>query len=110
MSKKLYYETKQMDDLKCPNCGGDNVHIDEVICWTRPTGEDGDVKILYVTSTGWVSKAEEIDTGTKNPSSRRQAFSLRGNCEDSGCHFMLHFGQHKGVTNMSYTLKYVEEK
>ncbi len=109
MSKKFYYETHEMDDLKCPVCGGDHVHITDIVCWTRPTGEDGDVKIVWVTGKGQVTEAKTIDIGVTNPSSRRQAFSLEGNCENSGCHFMLHFGQHKGVTNMSYTLNYVEE-
>lgn len=90
--------TSNDDELCCPLCGDTNTHIDEVAVAARPTGEDGPVREMRISSRGIVANRPVTPAGRRVGAGRRHRFALIGWCELCDGRFALVFTQHKGVT------------
>lgn len=83
-------------EIKCPNCGSDYLHHDEVAVFFRD--EDAQTGLAVVTSK---SKSISSDNISGNPSPRRSGLYINFWCEDCDAKPRMEIVQHKGITYMS---------
>lgn len=90
--------TSRAGVLRCPCCGWDCTHGDDVFVSTA----SGDV--THLRASGEDDSAEVVEVyNRENPipdAGRRHAIAIRFWCEECGCRFTLEFLQHKGETRV----------
>lgn len=82
--------------FRCPVCGDEWTHIDDVYVAGRPR-EDGEVVPVHVDSSGRVTQGLPVSLPNTDVG-RRHVITLAGWCESCGIHFGIEFKQHKGQT------------
>jgi hypothetical protein len=89
--------------LRCPRCGGENLHHLGVISYDR-SKEDDPTTVINL-SAGRITSATH-DDASANPSSRRGGLAIQFGCEL--CHGVgenrieLTIAQHKGTTEIGW--------
>ena len=83
--------------LKCPLCGEHYLHQGRVDVFKRSEDEEA-VTRTTVMWDGTASVATVANTGSGNPSSRRDGLTIGFSCEMCNDIFVLSISQHKGQT------------
>jgi hypothetical protein len=90
------------DLLRCPKCGGSNMHHGDVVVYTRE--EDDATTLVTRVSAEWGTAETQIlpsDTAA-NPSPRRHGVRIEFECEECGHAHHLSLAQHKGETLVAW--------
>lgn len=87
--------------VRCPCCGGENLHQERIEIFTRPLGEDSPslVHVLKDRRAHRVDPPELVPEG-RNPSRRRQGLKITMDCETCPAYPELAIVQHKGFTQI----------
>jgi hypothetical protein len=92
-------------NLHCPRCGGNNLHQLEVTVFHR---EEDAESIVRIKVKGASTSTEVVpDSGSGNPSSRRDGLAIEFSCEhcsedDPSDIIELTVAQHKGSTELGW--------
>ena len=89
-----------MRALRCPSCGGANLHHEFVRVYSRP--EDCEwVRTTYVDAINAICGIEASE-GSANPSRRRDGLIISFSCEHCEDEPALTLSQHKGSTYLEW--------
>ncbi len=84
------------DGLRCPNCGGENLHHGIPFVFDR-SEDDEEVTVHHGSNT-----AKMPSRGSGNPSLRRDGIVIPFSCEHCDAQLFLDIAQHKGSTLVSW--------
>jgi len=89
------------DALMCPRCGGNYLHHEKIIVYTR--GEDAEETVVTTISGRETVVQTVLSSEIKNPSKRRHGMTIVFSCEFCEAEkldyeYELHLKQHKGNT------------
>jgi len=114
-SDSVKFEEHTLDGVKsvlrCPSCGGGNLHHDGVNIYFRKEDEGKTtVKSIGIPDCTFTHQEEMFSTdrndfNNKNPSLRRNGIRILFNCEHCYDHVELCIAQHKGLTLMHMEYK-----
>jgi hypothetical protein len=95
------YRMVDMAVLKCPSCGGNDLHHGLIKIFDRD--EDDEFVTLTTMKDGLTTAGRIPSQGSGNPSSRRHGLTIDFWCEAcEGETFTLGIAQHKGWTNIEW--------
>lgn len=92
--------TSDKIELKCPRCGGLNLHQGRVTVFDR--AEDAEQTTVTTVAGGLTASHLLPSKRVANPSCRRHGLAIAFECEACGAGIELTIAQHKGATEFGW--------
>jgi hypothetical protein len=99
-----FIDSGSSSDLLCPRCGSEYLCHTGAVFFNR--GEDGESVVRIEVDGPKVGTSVVPSANSGNPSSRRHGMTIQFSCEQCsgpGDLLDLNIGQHKGVTEMTWS-------